>query len=220
MRRRGFLQLSSLAALSGLVTLAGCRHTQYAHVLKDNDQDLVGSHAAGAETYKPLIDESVAKLLGRACEPSDIQPAGMSIGERRRICFVGGENCTAEESGDFKEQIFELIDTKINESHQYHQVNRRYVDAGLKQLRLRPDELFVKENQRNFQAVMEEMKQPFDYLLYAKLTSGTTRQNSDYQRDYLLTLELVNIHDGEYFKEDARLRKGYHKTWLGKVLKY
>ena len=64
------------------------------------------------------------------------------------------------------------------------------------------------------------MGQPFDYLLYAKLTSGTTNQNGDYQRDYLLTLELVNIHNGEFDKESARLRKGYHKTWLGKVLKY
>ena len=179
---------------------------------------MVGSHTAGAETYKPLIDESVAKLLGRACVVQDVQPVGMTIGERKRICFVGVENCTSEEIGDFKEQIYELIDSKINESQQYHQINRRFVDAGLKQLRLRPDELFVKENQRNFQAVMEELEQPFDYLLYAKLTSGTTRKNGDYQRDYLLTLELVNIHNGDYDKEHANLRKSYHKSWFGKVL--
>lgn len=220
MNRRCFIQQTSLAALSGLMTLAGCRHTQHAHVLKNNDKDLVGSHNAGSETYKPLIDESVAKLLGRGCVVTDIQPASVTIGEKRRICFVGVENCTAEEIGDFKEQIYEMIDSKINESQQYHQVSRRYVDSGLKQLRIRPDELFVKENQRNFQTVMEEMGQPFDYLLYAKLTSGTTNQNGDYQRDYLLTLELVNIHNGDYEKESANLRKGYHKTWLGKVLKY
>ena len=28
---------------------------------------MVGSHEAGAETWKPLIDESVARMLGRAC---------------------------------------------------------------------------------------------------------------------------------------------------------
>ena len=96
-------------------------------------------------------------------------------------------------------------------------MGRRYVDQGLRQLRLRPDELFIKENQKNFQAVLEEMQQPFDYLLYAKLTSGTTQKNGDYQRDYLLTLELVNIHNGDYQKESAKLRKGYRQSWLGKI---
>lgn len=220
MNRRFFLSQFAACGLSGLALLAGCRGTQHAHVLKDNDKDLVGSHQAGSETYKPLIDESVAKLLGRACEPSEIQQTGMVIGERKRICFVGVENCTSEEIGDFKEQIYEMIDSAINESQQFHEVSRRYVDSGLKQLRLKPDELFVKENQRNFQAVMEEMGQPFDYLLFAKLTSGTTQQNSDYQRDYLLTLELVNIHNGEPIKDSARLRKGYHRSRLGRLFKY
>lgn len=220
MNRRHFVQQTSIAAIGSLLTFVGCRGTQHAHVLKDNDKDLVGSHTAGSETYKPLIDESVAKLLGRGCVVTDIQPAAMTIGVKKNICFIGVENCTSEEIGDFKEQIYEMIDSKINESQQYHQISRRYVDSGLRQLRIRPDELFVKENQRNFQTVMEEMGQPFDYLLYAKLTSGTTNQNGDYQRDYLLTLELVNIHNGDFDKESARLRKGYHKTWLGKMLKY
>ena len=217
MDRRNFLSLGLTAFAGSVTTIVGCRGYQYARVLKDNDQDMVGSHKAGSETYQRLIDESVAKLLGRACEPVDIQPAGMVIGERKKICFIGVENCTAEEIGDFKEQIYELIDSAINESHQYHEISRRYVDAGLKQLRLRPEELLVKENQKNFQAVMEEMNQPFDYLLFAKLTSGTTQQNGDYQRDYLLTLELVNIHNGEFLKESAKLRKGYHHSWLGRM---
>lgn len=217
MDRRSFLGLGLATLIGGP---SGCRGYQHAHVLKDTDKDLVGSHTAGAETYQRLIDESVAKLLGRACESVEIQQAGMTIGERKRICFIGVENCTAEEIGDFKEQIYELIDSAINESQQYHQVSRRYVDAGLKQLRLPPDQLFIKENQRNFQAVMEEMGQPFDYLLFAKLTSGTTQQNKDYQRDYLLTLDLVNIHTGDYLKESAKLRKGYHRSWFGKMFKY
>ncbi len=220
MDRRNFLSLGFATFASGMACLAGCRGYQHAHVLKDNDKDLVGSHAAGAETYQRLIDESVAKLLGRGCEVHEIQPAGMVIGEKKKICFIGVENCTAEEIGDFKEQIYELIDSAINESQQYHEISRRYVDAGLKQLRLPPDQLFIKENQRNFQAVMEEMGQPFDYLLFAKLTSGTTQQNKDYQRDYLLTLELVNIHNGDPIKESAKLRKGYHRSWFGKMFKY
>ncbi|MFM9961150.1 MAG: penicillin-binding protein activator LpoB [Planctomycetaceae bacterium] len=217
MDRRNFLGLGITLVGGNLVGLAGCRGYQHARVMKDSESDTVGSHAAGAETYKPLIQQSVSKLLGRACTPSEIQPASMVVGERKKICFIGVENCTAEEIGDFREQIYELIDSAINESKQYEQLSRRYVENGLKQLRLRPDELFVQENQRNFQVVMEKMEQPFDYLLYAKLTSGTTKSNGDYQRDYLLTLELVNIHDGHYEKESASIRKGYRRSLSDKL---
>ncbi len=217
MQRRMFVKRCAGLWSAALVSITGCRSTQHARVLNSHDRGMVGSHQAGGETYPVLIDEAVAKLLGRACRPSDIQPAGLNVGERKKICFIGVENCTAEEIGDFKEQIYELIDSKLNESEMYEQLSRRYVDAGLQQLRLRPDELFIKENQRNFQAVMEEMGQSFDYLLYAKLTSGTTRRNSDTQRDYLMTLEIVNIHTGKYEKESATLRKGYYRSWFGKV---
>jgi hypothetical protein len=65
---------------------------------------------------------------------------------------------------------------------------------------------------------MEQQGQNFDFLLYATLTSGTTRENKDYQRDYLLTLEMVNIHTGEASKQSATLSKGYHHSrtsrWL------
>ena len=39
-------------------------------------------------------------------------------------------------------------------------------------------------------------------------------------RDYLLTLELVNIQTGEPDKEHATIRKGYHKTRVGAWKKY
>jgi hypothetical protein len=75
----------------------------------------------------------------------------------------------------------------------------------------------IPENLRTFAAVLEQQGQPFEYMLYATITSGTTQNNADYQRDYLLTLELVNIQTGEYDKESAKLRKGYYKSRLGKL---
>ena len=65
---------------------------------------------------------------------------------------------------------------------------------------------------RMFVGLMEQQGQPFDYLLFAKLTSGTTRENRNYQRDYDLTLELVNIHTGEQDKQLATLSKGYYHS--------
>ncbi|MFN5433302.1 MAG: hypothetical protein ACK5ES_01975, partial [Planctomyces sp.] len=40
------------------------------------------------------------------------------------------------------------------------------------------------------------------------------------QRDYLLTLELLNIHTGESVTESAMLRKGYHKRRWGRWVHY
>jgi hypothetical protein len=99
-------------------------------------------------------------------------------------------------------------------------VSRKFVEAGLRQAGLRSDDLFVPNNRRNFVAVMEQQEQPFDYLLFARITSGTTENNGDYQRDYLLTLELVNVATGDFAKESAELRKGYHKSKLSKLRSY
>ncbi|MBM4074424.1 MAG: penicillin-binding protein activator LpoB [Planctomycetes bacterium] len=221
MDRRQFFLEGQLAFVS-LVTLngVGCRNKQVAHVLNETDRDMVGSHTAGAETWEPLILSAVGQLLGR--QMRDIQTVSADgIPARKQICFVGLENKSAEELGDFGEQIYEKIDTCINESEMFELINRRYVEAGLRQCRLRPDDLFVPTHQRAFASAMEKADQPFDYLLFGKVTSGTTRSNQkDYQRDYTLTLELVNMSNGEADKESAEIRKGYHKSRIGKLKHY
>jgi hypothetical protein len=78
----------------------------------------------------------------------------------------------------------------------------------------------IPDNMRLFTAVLERQGAPIDYLLYAKLTSGTTQRNTSKQRDYLLTLELTNVHSGVYSKESAEIRKGYHKSALGSFWNY
>jgi hypothetical protein len=216
-RRRFLVHLGC----GGLLASLGCRGTQHAHVLDPNEKDMVGSHTAGAETWEPLIQQSVGQLLGR--QEVIVQTAGdAAIPElHKRICFVGVENKSAEEIGDFKEQIYQKIDTCINGSDAFEMIHRKYVEAGLRQCGLRPDDLFVPNNRRQFTMAMEQLEQPFDYLLYANITSGTTRSNQkDYQRDYLLTLELVNMATGKADKESAELSKGYHKSKLGKVKHY
>jgi hypothetical protein len=135
-----------------------------------------------------------------------------------RVCFVGVENKTAEEIGDFKEQIYESIDSRLLECGSCAPISRRYVEAGLRELRLRPDQLFVPDNMGMFAGLMAQQGQPFDYLLFAKLTSGTTRENRDYQRDYELTLELVDIRTGEQDKQSAMLSKAYHHSWTSRAL--
>lgn len=212
---------AALCGLCAIICLTGCRGKQHAHVLSNNDKDMVGSHEAGAETWKPLIDESVARLLGRAC--TDVQTvsytddAGTPV---RTVCFVGVENRSSEPVGDFREQIYEHIDGLVGQADHFRMISRRYVEAAMAECRCRPDVLVLPEKQRQLQAALERVDQPFDFLLFAKITSGTTRSNKDYQRDYLLTLELLDIHSGEALKESAMLRKGYHKSKLGMFRHY
>ncbi len=212
---------ASVACLVVCVTLAGCRNRQHAHVLSKTDEDMVGSHEAGAETWKPLIDESVARMLGRAC--TDVQtvsyetPGGVPV---RKVVFVGVENKSAEPIGDFRDQIYEHIDGLIGQSEQFRMISRRYVEAAMDEIRCRPELLIRPDKQRELQAVMERSDQPFDFILFAQITSGTTRSNKSYQRDYVLTLELLDVHTGESLKESAELRKGYHKSKLGELRHY
>ncbi len=216
MDRRRFLSGVGQLALGGWAaqTLGCARGKQTARVLNETDQNMVGSHTAGAETWEPLIHQSVSKLLGR--QMTDVKMVSHDGTPcKKRICFVGLENKSSEELGDFGEQIYEKIDTAINESEVFEVINRHYVEAGLRQCGLRPDALYVKSNSRAFVAAMEEQDQKFEYLLYAKITSGTTRNNNKaYQRDYMLTLELVNMNAGTADKESADLRKGYKKKLL------
>ncbi|MDA0807980.1 MAG: penicillin-binding protein activator LpoB [Planctomycetota bacterium] len=223
MVRRQFLQQFSIAgSLLAASVIAGCRGTQHAHILEDDDENMVGSHEAGASVFEPLVRKAVVDLLAKE-SPGSIQQAGHNEKATypKKICFCGIENASAEELGDFKEQIYEIIDQQIVEAQVFEPISRRFVEAGLREGRLRPDELFLPNNQPTFVAIMEQQGNPFDYLLFAKLTSGTTRSNgSDYQRDYLLTLELVNIHTGVAQKTSEKIRKGYHKSVLGKARHY
>jgi hypothetical protein len=222
MDRRSFLHalLRFVPAASGLAVASGCRTAQFARIVKPGDDLMIGSHQAGQETFCPLVQEAVAKLLARHVAPPVIQ-ASFEEGEVlpppvKRICFVAVENKTAEEIGDFKERIYEIIDQRILESEVFESINRRYIDAGLRDSRLRPDQLMVPENRRTFAAVMEQQGQPVDYLLYATVTSGTTVENRDYQRDYMLTLELVDVTTGKYDKQSAGISKGYHHSRLSR----
>ncbi len=222
MQRRQFL--NQLVILAGPALFAtGCRGKQVAHVLRGDQADMVGSHDAGAETWKPLVEEATCKLL--ASQHVEIQQVAHEGGlppvdVRKRICFVGIENKSSEELGDYREQLYEMIDTILNESRSFAPMNRRVVESGLRQTGLRPDDLFVPNNRRQFVAAMEQAEAPFDYLLFAKVTSGSTESNGDYQRDYQLTLELVNVETGDFSKESAILRKGYHKSKLSKLRTY
>ena len=224
----------TVVLLLGVATVAGCASRKYGHILASDDKDLVGSHEAGAATWNPLVDEAVAKILSR-CPPStqqvNFELAGHAIFDQQTVgsalatgpasvCFIGIENKSAEEIGDFKDQLYEQIDSQLNSAETFRAISRRMVDAALIETRLRPDALMLPQNRQLFASVLGKQGSPVDYLLFATITSGTTDRNKSTQRDYTLTLEMVSIHNGEFLKESAKLRKGYSKSRAGKWWNY
>lgn len=196
---------------------SGCRGRQYAHIIRQDQPDMIGTHSAGAEVYNPLVEEAVARLLAScsAIPLHQVSSDGRPI--TSKICFVGVENKSAEELGDFKDQIYQMIDSQINQAAAFEAVSKRMVDAALIETRLRPDSLLVPSNMQLFSAVLQRQGQPIDYLLYATLTSGTTAKNTSKQRDYMLTLEMIDTRTGSYTKEQAEISKGYHRSPLGRM---
>jgi hypothetical protein len=217
LRRQWLAGLSSLT----IASVFGCRGYQYGHIIKPSAENMVGSHEAGAEVFDPLVDEAVAKLLTRqqiSTEDCPIGPDGQPM--KKTICFIGIENKSAEDIGDFKDKLYNQIDSQILESNCFRPISRRMVDAALHETRMRPDALMIPDNMRLFTAVLQRDGAPIDYFLYAKLTSGTTKRNSSTQRDYELTLELTNVHTGQYDMTSSEIRKGYHKSAMGKIWNY
>ncbi len=191
--------------------------------MHSTETDTVGSNAAGSEVYNPLVRDATAKLLARVAVES-IQQAAYgqpmmppSMLPTRKVCFVGLENQSIEELGDFKEHIRSSISEKIAESPQFETVSDRAVTAGLRTLGLRPDDLFLEENMRMFTSAMGRGGTPVDYLLFAKITSGTTVDNKDLQRDYKLSLELIDTRTFTTIIESRPIRKDYNRSVKGKI---
>ena len=215
-----FFQTITIALLFFGVAFTGCVGTQ-ARLMHNNESDKVGSNRAGAEVYNPMVRTATAKLLGRAAAES-IQQVNYNAGPnfalpKRKVCFVGLENASMEELGDFKEHIKTAILEEISSSEQFEIVSDRAVTAGLRALSLRADDLFLQENMRMFTSAMGRDGTPVDYLLFGKITSGTTEDNRDMQRDYKLTLDLTNTQTFIPILESTSLRKEYNNSVKGKI---
>ena len=201
------------------VLVAGCKGTQ-ARLMHNNEVNKVGSNRAGAEVYNPMVRDATGKLLAKAAmEP--IQQVGYhtapTVQVKRKVCFIGLENASMEELGDFKEHIKTAILEEISSSEQFEIVSDRAVTAGLRALSLRADDLFLQENMRMFTSAMGRGGTPVDYLLFAKITSGTTEDNRDLQRDYKLTLELINTQSFVPVTVSTPMRKEYSHSLKGKI---
>ena len=193
--------MRAVFAATLLVIGVGCAET--GRVMAPSEPTLVGSRTAGADVYNRLIDETLRKLLEQS----------KGTGQAKKIiCFVDVENKGAEELGENKAAIYDQIDTIIVESGVYVNVSRRYVEAALRQTGLRPDEIFLGQGRQQFMLVLGSQGVTPDYLLWGTVTNLSTDGDQLREREYMLSMELVNAHTGlTEAKKTSKMRKEYTK---------
>jgi len=192
-----------LLALAVAAPLLSSCNLPAARILKPSEPDAVGARAAGAATFDQLLRGAVNKLLLS-------HGAARQADTKLTVAVLRVENASSEELGDWQEQVFDKISTSINESGRYSTISLRYIDAGLRESRLRRDDLFIPAKRRVFLDVLETAKVPAQILIFPKLTTGTTELGPRRaQRNYLLTLELVDIATGKDFRVSEEVRKAY-----------
>ena len=202
----------------------GCA-TQKGKVVDSDDASRVGSHSAGSEIYDPAAESAVSGLLEQVARtPITLEDSGKTVAQLaeeypvRHICFVDVENAGGEEMGDIRESLAETIRTMISKSDEFDMIDSRLVTAGLRETGLRVDDLLIPDKLDKFVAALGRMDAPFDYILFAKVTTATTRDNKDSEVKYGLTLDLVNVHTGKSIRETVELKKHYNRSVKAKFM--
>ncbi|MDR1484647.1 MAG: penicillin-binding protein activator LpoB [Planctomycetaceae bacterium] len=218
-----FLSFYFSLAVILCVVIAGCLGTK-ARVMHRGETSMVGSNKAGSEVYNPIVHSTVDKLIRRVASPEikAVQYNTMEapIHHKMNVYFAGVENRSLEELGDFRDHLRISINEKITQSDQIDIVSERAVDSVLRSLNLRADDLFTEHNMQNFISAMGKNGTPIDYVLFAEITSGTTESNRDMQREYKLTLRLVDTKKWREILESSQIRKEYNNSAKGKFFNW
>jgi len=198
------IQMKTLFPALALVTLALSACTPAARIKEDGEPDLVAARNMGVVVADQLTLVT-EKLLDN--HRSKVRAQG-----NMNVAFIGLENKSAEEIRDIREALYQTIDTILVNEATYTLINQRYVDEAMRSAGLRPEGLFLRDGREKFiEAVTREGIAP-DYLLYGVITSMTSVGIDEDQRNYQLTLELIDANSGvTVAKETDRVRKQFNK---------
>jgi hypothetical protein len=196
--------MRNVSLLLAIYPLAACGQPK-GRVKEGDEGDLVGSRTAGAETYNRLIADATRKLLESAANKQSGR--GNDI---LKIAFVGIENRGSEELGDIREATNQEIETVIFQAKRYDMIAQRYVSHALKTLGMQAEDIFLKNGREDFVGVLRQEGQTPDFLMWAVYSTQSTSGEKERQRDYLLTLELIDAASGRIVeREMAKVRKAY-----------
>lgn len=179
----------------------------------------VGSHKAGSEVYEPVAEAAFAGLiaeLDRATSTieDDVQfeVRGEKEKKRLKVCFAGVENSGGEDMGDLRENLNETIRSSISQSDRFEIVDERMMAALLRKSGMRLDDLLVSDNLTAFLENADKDTEWIDYILFAKVTTATTKDNSDSEVHYSLNMDLVDVHTGASIRHTEQMKKHYNRS--------
>ena len=190
---------------AGALLLASCQSGPTARIKDSDEGNLVGINSAGSAVYEQQVEAVVQKMLaGEIASNRNLQQA--------RICVLRVENRSAEDLGDWSEQLYSLISGSIDSSDRFGILSTRALDRALQEGDMIQDDLLLPKYQRKFVEILEAAGNPIQYLVFPSLTSGSTSGGSGVsQRDYLMELELVALENGESRKYSAKISKEYER---------
>lgn len=201
------MKLLPLFSACLLAAIFGACSSPQGRIMGSGEEDNVGATRAGTATYDRLIEGTLTKMMARY----DRESGGTGLA-KMRVAFVTLENASGEPLGELYDQIYELLSTSINQHDRFRMVSKRYVDAALNEMgKPSYDKLFLPGSRRQFAGILEQQGSPIESMLFAKLTSGETRGDSNRQVNYMLTLELVDLSTGHPLIESCRISKEYTK---------
>jgi hypothetical protein len=197
----------ALAALLAAGTLAaGCTGPS-ARVKSSDEGTLVDVNRGGTETYKDLIRNGVTALL----EENRVQLANAA--QKPLIAFVGVDNKSSEELGEFRAAMNNEITTALVNSRIYSMISMKAVDAAKRQSGLRDASDLTTAGPRDaFLSVLNKDGNPPQYLLFGEVTTMTSRGSDARERTYQLMLQLMDSSNGIIQSQKmVELRKEYTK---------
>lgn len=194
---------SWLVALACCASSAACYDAAW--VKTEDEPDLVDANRGGIEVWDRLTQDVAYKLLANNLAANRAQGP-------MTVAFIGVENSSAEEMRDAVPAMYENIDTILVNEAAYTPVSRRFVETAMSSTGMRPEDLFIRNGRERFVAAVTREGIAPDYLLFARVTTLSSEGVDEAQRNYQLTLELVDANTGETVrKETGRVRKGYER---------
>jgi hypothetical protein len=191
-------------ALLASVAAAGCAGPSAR--IKDSDEgDLVDTRKGGTETYKALVNKATTQLL----EEHRLVLGGSA--EKPMVAFVGIENRSSEELGEFRKAMTNEIETAMVASRLYAMLSGRAIEAAKREANVRDAaDLTVARPRQAFLAVLNKDGAPPQYFLFGEVTSMSSSGNSARERTYQLTLQMMDASTGVIQTQKmVELRKEY-----------
>ena len=202
MRRYGLFSVA--LSLIGL-GLGGACGGPSGRVKDPSEANIVGSRRAGAEVYRPTVKAALDSLLGQY--RGEVRAQG-----KRTIAFIGVENKTREELRDILDAINQTVETTLTESGIFTVVGQEFVEAAIREIGGRREQLFLAKGREDFKSVLGKQGIVPDYLLFAKLTSMTTEAEAEREVFYQVTLDMLDANTGEKIASKvSESIKGYTK---------